>query len=347
MWSDQRITKTISILHRCAIMFRIAVDCMGFENSVSEAVKAVIKYAKKHKDLSFVLVGDENQIRPLVENKKYLNYRIVHTTNEIGMSDSVLTAYRKKDSSMYLTIELLKNNEVDTIISAGSSSAYVALTYNLIGKIHHKIKVGFMSYVPTVTKRGFWFLDVGANKEYLGEELYYLGKMANTFITSVFNYQPRLGVLNIGAEKNKGFEYHQVVYNLLENDKTVDFLGFIEPRGLIEGECDLLVSDGYSGNLVLKSLEGALKSVGKILKKNYKINPLGALFSANVIYQITKTFDYKNNAGAVVLGLNKLVLKTHGSADAKQFYSTIRLAHESLLNNLIEKITKECSTFLN
>ncbi|MDC4182051.1 phosphate acyltransferase PlsX [Mycoplasma bradburyae] len=328
-------------------MFRIAVDCMGFENPISEAIKAVLKYAKKHKNLFFVLVGDKNYIEPLVKGKKYLNYRIVHTTNAISMDDSVFAAYKKKDSSMFLTIELLKNKEVDTIISAGSSSAYVALTYNMIQKINQKVKVGFMSYVPTTDKKGFYFLDVGANKEFNGEELYYLAKMANTFIVNVLKYQPEVGVLNIGTEKLKGFEYHQKAYDLLQNDQTINFKGFIEPRGLIDRECDLLVSDGYSGNLVLKSLEGALKSVGKILKKNYKINPLGALFSANVIYQITKTFDYKNNAGAIVLGLKQLVLKTHGSADAKQFYSTIRLAHESLLNNLIEKITEDCSAFLN
>ncbi|QZX48927.1 phosphate acyltransferase PlsX [Mycoplasma sp. E35C] len=326
-------------------MFKIAVDCMGFENPVSEAVKAVIKYAKKHPDLFFVLVGDQNQIEPLIKNKKFLKYRIVHTTNFVTMHDSVFSAYRKKDSSMYLTIELLKNKEVDTIVSAGSSSAYVALTYNMINKIHEKVKVGFMSYVPTTTKKGFYFLDVGANKEFSGQELYYLAKMANTFIVNVLKYQPLVGLLNIGTEKLKGFDYHKEAHELLENDQSINFKGFVEPRGLIDGECDLLVSDGYSGNLVLKSLEGALKSVAKILKKNYKINPLGALFSANVIYQITKTFDYKNNAGAIVLGLKQLVLKTHGSADAKQFYSTIRLAHESLINNLIEKINQDLINF--
>ena len=326
--------------------YKIALDCMGFENDPKEAIKAAIDYNKKHPNVCFVLHGNKEIFEPYVD-KLSDSFSYVHTTDVVVMTDTPISVRSKTNSSMYRAIEAVSKNEADAVLSAGSTAAYVALTYSLLNKIHPLIKPGFMSWVPTIDRKGFYFLDVGASKEFSGSELYYLGLIANEFVKATKKLaNPRVGVLNIGTEENKGFKYHYDAHQLYKANNSINYIGFLEPRELIQGSCDILVSDGYSGNLVLKSLEGSIKAVGKILKRNYKINPLAALFSLNIIRSIYKTFDYKNNAGAVVLGLSKIALKTHGSADYKQFYSSIRLAHEMLDNDLI-KILKEKTSFLD
>ncbi|WP_027120121.1 phosphate acyltransferase PlsX [[Mycoplasma] testudinis] len=325
--------------------YKIAVDCMGFENKPQEAVNAAIAYANKNPDLHFILVGDKSVIEPLITNMPQLTCH--HTSEIITMEDTPLSARRKPHSSMHEAINLVASNQADAVVSAGSSGVYVALTYIFLGKLHDKIKPGFMPWVPTKVNGGFYFLDVGANKEYTGEELYYLALMANDFVKQTTpKKDPRIGLLNIGTESFKGFEFHQSADQLLKADKRLNYLGFLEPRLLIEGVCDILVSDGYSGNLVLKTLEGALKSVSGILKAGYKKNVLAALFSLNIIKKISRTFNYKNNAGAIILGLDKIALKTHGSADFKQFYSTIRMAHDTLKANFLPKLKADLQKLL-
>lgn len=325
--------------------YKIAIDCMGFENHPKEAIKAAIAYAKKFRDLTFILVGDEKIIKPMIAN--HSQFHCHPTTEIIHMDDTPLSARRKPKSSMQEAINLVANNQADAVVSAGCSGVYVALTHILLGKIDAKIKPGFMSWLPTKANHGFYFLDVGANKEYSGEQLYYLGLMANWFVKkTTVKTHPRIGLLNIGTEKFKGFSYHQEANQLFENDRTLNYLGFLEPRNLIEGVCDILVADGYSGNLVLKSLEGALRSVAKLLKTGFKRNPFAAIFSWNIIKKISKTFNYKNNAGAMILGLDKLAVKTHGSADFQQFYSTIRMAHDALKTQFLTTLKSNLKQLL-
>ncbi|WP_033160120.1 phosphate acyltransferase PlsX [Mycoplasmoides alvi] len=317
--------------------FTIALDCMGFESDPKEAIIAAIKFNALNPNIRFMLFGSKKIIKPYIENNQYIS--CVDTTEIIEMDDTPISARKKTNSSMYRAIKCVVDGEADAVLSAGSSGVYTTLCYSMIGKISSKVKPGFMSWVPTIDKNGFYFLDVGANKEFSGSELYNLGLMANTFVKICTNKtNPRIGLLNIGSEDFKGFAYHQEANKLFKENNSVNYVGFIEPRYLIEGICDILVSDGYSGNLVLKSLEGSFKTMGKILKKSYKRNLLAALFSLGIIKNITETFDYKNNAGALILGLNKIAMKTHGSADFKQFFSSLRMTRDMLNTNLINKL---------
>ncbi|WP_027123918.1 phosphate acyltransferase PlsX [Mycoplasmoides pirum] len=317
--------------------FTIALDCMGFENNPKEAILAAIKFNKLNPNINFLLFGPKNIIFPYIKNNS--NLICIDTSEVVEMDDTPITARRKINSSMYQAIQSVVENKADAVLSAGSSGAYTALCYSMLNKISSTIKPGFMSWLPTIDKKGFYFLDVGANKEFTGKELYNLGLLANQFIVSCKNIKnPRIGLLNIGTESFKGFEYHHEANKLFLNNKNLNYIGYLEPRNLINGVCDVLVADGYSGNLVLKSLEGAFKAMGGILKNSYKINPISALFSFNVIYKITSTFNYKNNAGALILGLNKVAMKTHGSADLKQFFSSLRMTKEILESDLINKL---------
>ena len=320
---------------------KLSLDVMGFENKISEAIIAARKFVKKHPDVQIILVGNQQEI---IQNIKKNEFEIVDAKEVIKMDDSPITALRKSESSMYKAIKLVADNVTDGVLSAGSTACYVTLVYYLIKTIPGITKPGFMPFLPTTGENKFFgMIDVGANKDCSGEDLYNFAKMANIYFKSVHNNSnPKIGVINIGTEKSKGFQYHHDVNEILLKNKNLNYVGFVEPRYLLQGVVDIAVCDGYTGNLVLKSLEGGLKAISTALKKSYKKpwNWLGALFSIFAIKDVSKTFDYKNKAGAIVLGLNKSAVKTHGSADKEQFVSALNLLYDIIKNNVTAKIKK-------
>jgi len=318
---------------------KIAVDVMGFENNISEAIIAARKFAKSHNGCQIILVGDKAQIEPCLKSPNEFN--IVHTEQFISMDDTPITALRKRESSMNLAVKMVAEKNADAVVSAGSTSCFVPIVQTTLGVIDNVPHFGFMPFIPTVNKQGFNMIDVGANINVTGEDLYNYALMANEYARIIRKIpSPRIGVLNIGTEHHKGFEYHRDADALLKTNKSLNYIGFVEPKGLLDGICDIVVCDGFSGNICLKALEGALKSVGKILKKGYVMpwNWLGAAFSVPIILKLTKTFDYKENAGAIVLGADGIAIKTHGSADSKQFYAAISVAYDCIQNNLLHNI---------
>lgn len=321
---------------------KIALDVMGFENDTAEAIKAARKFSKKFTDTKIVLVGDIQQI---IKHLKIENeFEIVNSTQVITMEDNPIHALRKIDSSMYKAIKLVKTNHVDGVLSAGSTSCFVPMVYSLMGLIEGIKKTPFMPFIPTVDKVGFNMLDVGANINVTGGDLYQFALMGNIYAKEVRKIaNPKIGIVNIGTEHHKGFEYHREAYDLLKADSRINFIGFVEPKYLIAGSCDVAVCDGYTGNITLKSLEGSFRSVAKILGKSYKKpwNWLGALFSIGTIKSLVSTFDFRNNAGALVLGAKGVAVKTHGSADSKQFYSSLCMTRDAILSDITNKIKEQ------
>ncbi len=322
---------------------KIAFDVMGFENKTSEAIIAARKILKKYKDVEIILVGDKKKIEPLIAKKD--KFEIYHADDVIQMDSSPIQAIRMTNSSMYKATQLVANNIADGVLSAGSTACFVTIVHFLLKPINKLSKVGFMPFLPT-TKKGKYFviIDVGANKNCDGIDLYNFAKMANIYFKNIENIaNPSIGIINIGTEANKGFEYQHQANEMLSKDKNINYVGFVEPRDLLQGIVDIAISDGYTGNLVLKSVEGGLKAISAVLKRNFKKpwNWLSALTSAFVIKNVSKTFDYKNKAGAIVLGLNKPAVKTHGSADKEQFYSALVLLHNIIDKKVTEKIREE------
>lgn len=320
---------------------KLSLDVMGFENKISESIIAARKFVKKYPDVQIILVGNQQEI---IKNIKENEFEIVDAKEIITMDDSIITSLRKTESSMYKAIKLVADNIADGVLSAGNTACYVTLVYYLIKTIPGIVKPGFMPFLPaTGGNKFFGMIDVGANKNCSGEDLYNFAKMANIYFKSIHNNSnPKIGIINIGTEKSKGFEYHHDASELLQNNQNLNYVGFVEPRYLLQGVVDIAVCDGYTGNLVLKSLEGGLKAISIALKKNYKKpwNWLGALFSICAIKGVSRTFDYKNKAGAIVLGLNKPAVKTHGSADKEQFFSALNLLYSIIKNDVTAKIKK-------
>jgi len=320
---------------------KIALDVMGFENKLSEAIVAARKFTILNKGVKIVLVGNQDLIKQCL--KPIDKFEIVHASNFISMDDTPITALRKEDTSMQVAISLVKSKKVDAVVSAGSTSCFVPLVKTTLGSIDNVPKFGFMPFLPTTNKVGCNMLDVGANINVDGTDLYHFALMANEYARLVRKIpKPKIGVLNIGTERHKGYDYHREADDLLRANKNLNYVGFIEPKGLLDGNVDICVCDGFSGNICLKAMEGTLKTVGHILKRNYKKpwNWVGAAGSVPVIKTLTKTFDYRNHAGAIVLGANGIAIKTHGSADWKQFYSALKMAYDCINNNLLHNIKR-------
>ena len=320
----------------------LAVDVMGFENPISDAIKACRDFLKKNKNIKIILVGHENKIKPCLLPSD--NFEICHAEDEITMETEPLSARSRKESSMYKAIMLVKDEKADGVLSAGSTACYVFLTFMLLGRLKNVNKPGFMPFLPTRDGAGLNILDVGANKECSAQDLVCFAKLGNIYLKHVRKVNnPKIGIINIGIEDNKGLNYHIEANKILKNEKSLNYIGFVESRGLLEGGLDLAICDGYSGNLVLKSVEGAFKTVINSFFDFYKKPSgwLGLLFSLPTLLKIKKKYDYKNNAGAIVIGLNKIAIKTHGSADYKQFYSSLRMLKETIEVDLISILKKE------
>jgi glycerol-3-phosphate acyltransferase PlsX len=247
---------------------KLAVDVMGFENNINEAILACRDFQRHNKNVSFILVGKEDKINPLL--KKSDGFVVHHANDIIKMDDDPMGALRKTNTSMYQAIQLVADNKADGVLSAGSTTVYVALVYYLLKLIPGINKPAFMPFLPTANGRGLTMLDVGANKTCNGKDLYQFAVMAKIYCQLIRNiFQPEIGIINIGTEDNKGFDYHQEAHQLLKQDKQLNYVGFVETRNLLKGEIDIAITDGYTGNITLKALEGGLLALKNAMKKEY------------------------------------------------------------------------------
>lgn len=317
----------------------LSVDVMGFENPINDAIRACRDFKKKFNHIKLILVGDENKIKQFLKSDD--EFEIVHASDEIKMDDNPLFIRNKKESSMYKAIQLVANNQADGVLSAGSTACYVALCYLLLKKIDDVSKIAFMPYIPTRYKNGLNLLDCGANKVNDANDLIDYAIMGHLYAKHVRKINnPKIGLINIGTEDDKGLDHIIEAHKKLKENKKINYVGFIEPRYLLEEQVDVAISDGFVGNIVLKTLEGTAKSIGKSLFDEMK-KPwgwLGLLFSIVPLLQLKRKYDYKNNAGAFVIGLNKIAIKTHGSADYKQFYSSLRMLKETIDSNFLDTL---------
>lgn len=323
---------------------KIVVDIMGFENNISEAINACEEFLTLHEDLELVLVGDKQEIEKHLKNNSKL--LVKHADEFVEQTDTVFSLRTKRNSSMQIAANLLNENKVDGLLSAGNTSIFVFIMYSTIGTIEGIHKLGFMPCIPTAQKNKiFNMIDVGASIEVTANDLVKFAIMANIFAQQRVN-NPKVGVLNIGTEKHKGHPIHQEVNELLKTQSNMNYVGFVESRDLLNYVVDVVVTDAFSGNLVLKAYEGTFKTIASVLKEQYKKpkNFLAALFNLKILKNLKNTFDYKNNAGAIVLGLKKPCVKTHGSADKQQFLSSLRMLYDCIkfdtTNKIIDEIKK-------
>ena len=322
-------------------MIKIAFDIMWFENDIAEAITAARNFVTKYSDTKIILVGNQEEIEKVInQNDKF---EVVNASEVISQTDNPLLAIRKKDSSMLKAIKMVKDNLADAVVSPGSTPCFVSISYSNFGMIENISKPAFNPTFPSTNLKGFNMLDVGANKicdEYDLVNFALMGHVYAKLVRQIEN--PSIKLLNIGTEDYKGLEIIQNAHKILKNEKRINYQGFIESGKLLLGETDVICTDGFTGNICLKAMEGSLKILSNEIKRNLlkPYNILGAIFSYNAFRKVKNTFDYKNYAGALVLGLNKIAIKAHGSADEKEFMSALELARNSAKYNIVEEIKK-------
>lgn len=307
-------------------MVKIAIDMMGGDNAPDIVLEAVKQAVDDFKDLHIILFGDQTQY-----NLNHGRVEFRHCSEKIEMDDEPVRAIkRKKDSSMVKMAEAVKSGEADGCVSAGNTGALMSAGLFIVGRIKGVSRPALVVTLPTVDGKGFVFLDVGANADAKAEHLQQYAQLGNIYAQKIRGIQqPKVSLLNIGTEAAKGNSLTKKTYELLSEDQHLNFIGNIEAKTLMDGETDVVVTDGYTGNMVLKSLEGTAKSIGKMLKETImgstKNKIAGAILKKD-LDAFSKKMDYSEYGGSVLLGLNGTVVKAHGSSNAKAFYSAIRQA---------------------
>lgn len=323
-------------------MAKIAIDIMGGDNAPVEIIKGCVD-ASKETDSTLILVGNKDIITKELKNYTYPENRIeiVDAREVITMEDSPTMAIRrKKDSSMVVGLNLVKDKKADGFVSAGNTGALLAGGTFIVGRLKGVERPALASLIPV--DKGFSLLmDCGANADAKASYLMQFAHMGNIYMKELMNIEnPSIGLINIGAEEEKGNALVKETYTLLKESK-LNFAGNIEARDISKGQADVLVCDGFVGNVVLKQMEGFGLWVFSLLKeeltKNF-IRKLGAMIIMPALKSLKNKFDYSEHGGAPFLGINGLVIKTHGSAKAKQVKHTILQASRLAEQDLVAKI---------
>ena len=328
-------------------MKRIAVDAMGGDNAPQALVEGVNQAIQEFKDIEVILYGDEAKIKQYLTASERVS--IVHTDEKIDSDDEPTRAIRrKKQASMVLAAHAVKNGEAEAMLSAGNTGALLASGYFIVGRIKVIDRPGLMSTLPTLDGKGYDMLDLGANAENTPTHLHQYAIMGAYYAENVRGIKrPRVGLLNNGTEESKGDPLRKETYQLLAADPALNFVGNVEARDLMDGVADVIVTDGFTGNAVLKTMEGTASGLFKQLKTvlgggGLKAK-LGALLLKNDLRGLKKTLDYSDVGGAVLFGLQAPVVKTHGSSDAKAVYSTIRQIRTMLETDVVAQTAREFS----
>ncbi len=334
---------------------KIILDAMGGDNAPEATIKGAVK-AIKEIDSEIILVGNEGTINKKVKeiydknNVKEISERLSvrHTTEEITMEDIPTQAIKhKKDSSMVVGFNMLKQEEGDVFISAGNSGALLTGATLLVGRIKGVDRPAMAPILPAY-KKGVMLIDAGANTNCKPINLLQFAQMANVYLKKIYNIdKPLIGLLNIGTEETKGNDLMKESYNLLKEsaeEYDINFAGNVEGREIFAGELDAVVTDGFTGNIVLKTVEGLGKFVKRTLTEELKRNvftTICAIPTLPAIKKFGKRLDYKEYGGALFLGVKKPVVKAHGSSDEKLFYYTIKQAEQFAKSGTVEIMKKE------
>lgn len=325
-------------------MKTIAIDAMGGENAPQAIVDAIVKLRKEGSKTNYVLFGDNAKIKASFPKDDDLkNIKIVKTSEIIADEDEPVRAIRsKKDSSMVVAARYVKENKADALFSMGNTGALLACGIFIIGRIKGVDRPALMPTMPSAKgDQGFNIIDVGANSQSKPEYLVQWAQMASYYakvIRKVNN--PSVALLNNGAESDKGDPLHQEAYNLLK-ETDLNFIGNIEGNEVMEGKADVVVTDGFTGNAVLKAIEGTASVILHMLKDSLLNNGLmpkiGAALAKPGLNALKKRFDTARHGGAVLLGINAPVVKTHGRSNERPIYYTLKQIDLMLDQDLVGK----------
>ena len=317
-------------------MIRIAVDTLGGDAGSAPIVEGIIQFLKDNKDVSVVAVGKKEELKKLEGICE-----IVDAPDIVPMESGPLEVMRMKNSSMYKTVMLAKEGQVDAIVSSGSTGGFLSSSTLILKTLPGVNRAAFIAPFPTKIKGHYVvILDIGASNENSPEELKQFALMGALYSEHILGVkEPKVYLLSNGTEPGKGSPEGKQAYKLLQDNPL--FKGNIESRNALSGEADVIVTDGFTGNIFLKSSEGMAKMMSGFFKDAFKKNlwtKLGYLHVRKGIKNISEIMDYKSTGGAMLLGVNGVVVKVHGNTDAYSMYCAIRVAKKLVEKDIRGKI---------
>lgn len=320
---------------------RIAVDGMGGDFAPVEVVHGCVLAVQEY-GVEVTITGPKEIIEEELAKYEYDHSKIdiLDAREVISLDEApVMAMRRKKDSSLRRAFDLVKEGKADAVVSAGSTGALLAGGLLVIGRIKGIDRAALAALIPG--KNGhFMVLDLGANADIKPQNLVEFAKMGRVYFESVLGYiKPKVGLVNIGAEEEKGNELTKAGYQLLKADKTINFIGNVEPREITDGDVQILVCDGFTGNTILKMYEGVVKNLMSMIKEAMLSTPrgkVGALLVKPALKEFLRTHDYKEEGGAALFGVDGLVIKAHGTSDARAYKNAIRQAKKLHDRNFLE-----------
>ncbi len=326
-------------------MIKIGLDAMGGDFAPEQTVRGALEAVNQFNDIEVVLYGVEDEIKTYLTTP-HDRIKIVHCTEVIPMDvkDPALAIRRMKDSSLVRACKDAKAKEIDAVVSAGATGALIAAGTLVVKRLKEVERPALAPIMPTIKKGRYTILcDAGATSEAKPSYLYQNAKIASIYAKEVLHIKnPSVGLLNIGTEAGKGTDLQKEAYDLIAADSSIHFIGNMEGKTMITGEVDIIVADGYSGNIALKTLEGTSKSILSLLKDEIMSTTrgkIGGLLLKPVFAKIKKQMDASEVGGAILLGVSAPVIKAHGSSDSHALMNAIRQARESVKSDVIAKMS--------
>ena len=325
---------------------KIIVDAMGGDDAPEQIVLGAIDALCEDKQLEVTLVGDTDAICKVLAGKKYDDNRleIIDAKDVITNDDSPTMAIKtKKDSSLVKAFEALNRDDADGFVSAGSTGAVLVGAFMKVGRIKGVSRPALAPVLPTLKGNGVVLCDCGANVDCKPVNLQHFAIMASAYAEGMLGVKnARVGLLNNGAEAHKGNELTQEAYKLLSETRGINFVGNCEARDILSGDYDVVVCDGFNGNIALKSAEGTANTMLKLIKDGVYSgglkSKLGALMLKSVFKNVKKKMDYNAHGGACFLGVNKIVVKSHGASKSKSITASILQAKSLAEAKVCDKI---------
>ena len=317
---------------------KIAIDAMGGDNGSKPIVEAIKEFKKEYPDVELVAFGKKEELEEVSSLCE-----IVDAPDIVPMEAGALEVIRMKNSSMCKAISTMKEQGYDAVVSAGSTGGFLSAATIILKTIPGVKRSALVTAFPTKIKgKKVVVLDVGANNENSAEELLQFAHMGKAYNEALFDIkEPKTYLLSNGTEAHKGSPLVKEAHQLLKDNNFPGFMGNMEARDVLNGEADILVTDGFSGNVLLKGMEGIAKMMSGMIKANFKQNlwtKLGYLHVRKGFKNMSETMDYKSTGGAMLLGINGVVIKAHGNSDAYSFKNALRVAHLMVTNEVVKKI---------
>jgi len=331
----------------------IAIDAMGGDHGVNVVVPACVRAAKKNPHLKLILVGVQDKISAVLKKHGVLSseqFSIVHASELVDMDELPSHALRnKKNSSMRVAINLVKEGQAQACVSAGNTGALMATARYVLKTLPGIDRPAIISKLPTI-KGKTWVIDLGANVDSCAEHLFQFAVMGSALIQAIEHKNPKIALLNIGVEEIKGNDQVKRTAHMLAECSLLNYVGYVEGNHFYSGDVDLVVCDGFVGNVALKASEGLAKFLLTVLKESFKKNWLTKAigFSAlPILNQVKKRMDPSRHNGASMLGLNGIVVKSHGGANELGFEVAIEQAMLEVKNNAVDLVRDKINEFIN